>query len=167
MSLLLTPFARCQSKTLVEQYKSGARLFDIRVRKVNGSWVFAHGLWRSRDTIYSALPQLSIEAYKAKEKAMLMVTYEGECDDSKDYVSEVMSWECYQYLEVVEINVKKPKWLTPARYKSVPFVQCFRVLDFSTWHILVPVPWLWAKIEDARVKARRCKPDEYAMVDFV
>jgi hypothetical protein len=29
LSLLLTPFARCQSKTLVEQYKSGVRLFDI------------------------------------------------------------------------------------------------------------------------------------------
>lgn len=30
LSLLLTPFVRCQSKTLVEQYKSGTRLFDIR-----------------------------------------------------------------------------------------------------------------------------------------
>lgn len=169
LSLLLTPFARCQGKTLVGQYRAGVRLFDIRVRKVNDRWVFAHGLWRSRDTVYSALSKLNRETYKAKEKAMLMVTYEGECDDRKDFVSEVLLWECYNNLEVVEINVRKPKWLTLARYKSVPFVQCFRVLDFSTWHTLIPIPWLWAKFENARwsVKARRCNPTEYAMIDFV
>lgn len=169
LSLLLTPFAKCQSKTLVEQYKSGTRLFDIRVHKHNGKWYYAHGLWRSRDTVYSALSQLNIEAFKTGEKSMLIVTYEGECDARKDFVNEVLSWECYQYLEVVEINVKRPKWLTLTRYKSTPFVQCFRVLDWSSWHTLIPIPWLWAKLEDARwsVKARRCKPTEYAMIDFV
>lgn len=169
LSLLLTPFARCQSKTLVEQYRAGARLFDIRARKVNGRWVFAHGLWTSRDMVYSALSLLNLEAFKTGEKAYLMVTYEGEYYNKMEYVNEVQSWDCYRHLEVVEVNISKPKWLCMARWKELRFVQCFRVLDWSSWHTLIPIPWLWAKIEDARwsVKARRCKSTEYAMVDFL
>ena len=168
-SFLYAPFAKCQSKTLQEQYKSGARLYDIRVRKVNGEWVFAHGLWTSRDTVYSALSLLNLEARKTGEKAYLMVTYEGEYSNKMEYVNEVQSWDCYYHLEVVEVNISKPKWLCLARWKELRFVQCFRVLDWSSWHTLIPIPWLWAKFENARwsAKARRCKPTQYAMIDFV
>lgn len=36
------PWNKCQNKTLVEQYKAGARYFDIRVRMIKGIWYFVH-----------------------------------------------------------------------------------------------------------------------------
>lgn len=55
-SFLYAPFAKCHSKTLVEQFREGVRLFDIRVRKRGDKWVFAHGLWESED--------VSLDVYK-------------------------------------------------------------------------------------------------------
>ena len=54
ISFFGSPFSKCQSKTLVEQYNAGVRLFDLRVRKHKGKWVFAHGLWTSKDSIFKA-----------------------------------------------------------------------------------------------------------------
>lgn len=43
---LMKPFAKCQSKTIHDQYEEGVRCFDIRVRfDKNGKWVFAHGIY--------------------------------------------------------------------------------------------------------------------------
>jgi hypothetical protein len=163
-SALLEPFSQCQDKTLVEQFREGVRLFDIRVRKRGDKWVFAHGLWESESPVGYALSDLNLEAFKAGEKAIIMVTYEGECPNKLEYISEVSSWDCYSWVEVAEINVKKPKWLTLARYKNVPFVQCFRVLDWSSWHTLIPIPRLWVKVEKAP-RARKGK--KYYMYDFI
>ena len=163
-SFLLAPFAKCQSKTLVEQFREGVRLFDIRVRKRGDKWVFAHGLWESEDAVGYALSDLNLEAFKAGEKAIVLVTYEGKCSNKLEYISEVSSWDCFSWIEVAEINVKKPKWRTLARYKNVAYNQCFRVLDFSTWHTLVPIPWLWARIERA---PRPSKSSKFYMYDFI
>ena len=38
LSWLITPFAKTQSKTIKEQYESGCRMFDLRVRKKFGEW---------------------------------------------------------------------------------------------------------------------------------
>lgn len=164
-SFLYAPFAKCQSKTLVEQYKKGVRLFDLRIRKnKKGLWVFAHGLWESLDSIGYALSDLNLVAFKTGEKAMLMVTYEGECKDKVEFITEVTSWNCYSWLEIVDVSVKKPKWRTLARYKNVAYNQCFRVLDFSTWHTLVPIPWLWAKVKSMTEKPSH---NVFNMYDFI
>lgn len=36
--------ARCQNKTLEEQFNAGARVFDFRIHYGYGDWEFAHGL---------------------------------------------------------------------------------------------------------------------------
>lgn len=42
----MTPFARCQSKTIEEQWHDGARCFDLRIRFTKqGEPSFAHGLY--------------------------------------------------------------------------------------------------------------------------
>jgi hypothetical protein len=163
-SFLYAPFAKCQSKTLVEQFREGVRLFDIRVRKRGDKWVFAHGLWESEDAVGYALSDLNLVAFKTGAKAMLMVTYEGECKDKVGFMAEVSSLDCYSWLEIVDVSVKKPKWRTLARYNDVSYNQCFRVLDFSTWHTLVTIPWIWAK-----VKSMTKKPSHnvFNMYDFI
>lgn len=48
ISWLVTPFAKCQSKTIQEQYEAGCRYFDIRVRNTKRGYICAHGLWESK-----------------------------------------------------------------------------------------------------------------------
>lgn len=43
---LMVPFARCQNKTIEEQWNDGARCFDLRIRFTKqGEPYFAHGLY--------------------------------------------------------------------------------------------------------------------------
>ena len=58
-SFLGSPFSKCQSKTIIEQYNYGVRLFDLRVRKYKDKWVFAHGLWHSKTSIFKVLNDLN------------------------------------------------------------------------------------------------------------
>lgn len=39
---ILKPWAKCQDKTLEEQYNSGIRYFDLRVRKESDEWWYCH-----------------------------------------------------------------------------------------------------------------------------
>lgn len=39
---ILTPWARCQSISLQQQYELGVRYFDIRIRKIGSDWHFVH-----------------------------------------------------------------------------------------------------------------------------
>ena len=43
LSIIGTPFARTQSKTIEEQYVAECRMFDIRVKLIKGSFKCAHG----------------------------------------------------------------------------------------------------------------------------
>ena len=163
LSFLATPFARCQDKTIAEQYKAGARLFDIRIRHTSHGWRFAHGLWTSSVPVCYVLSNLNLEAFKQQEKATLIVTYEGSCPDRRAFVDEVNSWQCYVWIDVAEVNIKKPKWLTLVRHSNVRFTQCFRVLDFRSWHTLIPIPRLWAKF----YTQHEVPANSYRMVDFL
>lgn len=39
---ILSPWTKCQDKSLIEQFKSGAIYFDIRVKIINNEWHFVH-----------------------------------------------------------------------------------------------------------------------------
>lgn len=49
---VLRPWVRCQSLTLMEQYKRGVRYFDIRIRRdKTGQWRFCHNNVLLGDTV--------------------------------------------------------------------------------------------------------------------
>ena len=39
---ILKPWYKCQNKTIYEQYNSGVRYFDVRVRYINDKWCLVH-----------------------------------------------------------------------------------------------------------------------------
>lgn len=163
MSWLSIPFSRCQNKTLWNQYNFGARLFDLRVRKIKGEWYFAHGLWRSKRTVKAALESLSLLAIACGEKANIIVTYEGMCKDKVEFIKYINNLvSIYPGLALAEINVKKPKWQCLKRYKCFPFKQCFAVI--KGWKCLLPIPWIWHKI---RKIERTQSSTVYNMIDFL
>lgn len=158
ISWLVTPFAKCQSKTITEQLKAGVRYFDIRVRKTKRGWIGAHGLWESKRNIESILSDINYN-----RDCYVNITYEGEAPE--DFIETVTSWKnIYNHISFCNINTKKPKWTTIMSINSIVSIDKFIHLDFSTWHTYIPIPWLWKKIYYNKVKfTDNC----FTFVDFL
>lgn len=160
---LFTLFSRCQNKTIEEQYKAGVRYFDVRVKLTDRGWVGAHGLWQSKKTIDSILQELN-SLIIDKEDCYVSITYEGE--GSKHLLERAVNrWrEEYYNITFVYIASKKPKWTIFKTYKHISIEQCYKKLDFSSWHTIIPIPWLWKKIYYNNPTFNNTK---FTMVDFV
>lgn len=70
--------ARCQNRTIVEQYALGVCMFDMRVRPLeDGSWVFAHGLMTYRgETPEDMFSWLDTSAMISGERIMVRLLLE-------------------------------------------------------------------------------------------
>lgn len=103
-------FAKCQSKTIKEQYEAGSRFFDIRVKKYkDGLWHCAHGLWMSSKPVTKILEEIN----GFPEKSNVIITFEGNRNDSNfsAFLSRVNAWKWkYPNINWVYAAVKKPKW---------------------------------------------------------
>lgn len=158
ISWLVTPFARCQSKTIHEQLNSGCRLFDLRIRKTNRGWVFAHGLWQSKCTAEDVLSLLN-----AYDDVIVNITYEGyPCDDYLPYVDWLVS--TYRKVTFCQIAYKKPEWTVLKTYNYVCYKSGYLCLDWSSWHTWLPVPWIWKKLYHNHPVF---SSDYFLMVDFL
>lgn len=76
---LMIPFARCQRKPLFEQWKRGARCFDLRVRfDRRGKAVFAHGLYECshREDPHETIRRLAALARESGETAYVRLVLE-------------------------------------------------------------------------------------------
>lgn len=166
LSLLVSPFARCQRMTIQEQYEAGARVFDLRVRFIDGKWRLAHGLWVAEVDFLDVLDFLD-----SREDCYVILTYEGRLDRgwTEWFVRRAKEWKAAcRNIMWLEVNVKKGengKWtcLIPAEHR-LRAVQGFVPLDFSSWHTLLPLPWLWNKVCKKDVLA---KEGECLLVDFL
>lgn len=147
LSWLLTPFARCQSKTLEEQYESGCRYFDLRA---DAKWRLCHGLWKSRKTLRDAVSVLASK----HDTIYIMITFEGELSEVNECgfvtLAKEMVDECNYDggdIRLAMVNVKKPTWRIIYHDTKCPtYVGAFKNLDGSTWHTYLPIPWLWKKL---------------------
>lgn len=148
LSWLGWPFARCQGKTLREQYDAGARMFDLRVKLYNHDWYLAHGAWHSRRTLLGAL--LEINDYP--EVCRVILTYEGSRHDAAFARFCEMTdgiEHAFSTLRFVYIAVKRPKWafVRVIDKRSYP-VQGF--VPITGWRRLLPVPWVWYFVRSLR-----------------
>ena len=140
----LFPFvARCQTKTLEEQCEAGVTLFDLRVRWYDGRLFIHHGLARYDLTLDEAVLLLD---RKAKPLSVVMVTYEGECDDDEDMEAFVQVVErlfvpLYN-IRLGDIAIKRPQWLTIAASPYQPAYEQ-NYVKIIGWRVLLPFPRLW------------------------
>lgn len=154
LSYLALPFARCQSKTVIEQFQAGCRYFDFRVRLCrDGKYRPAHGLWTCKRTVDDILEQLNVEAINHTYKqdadqapTYISIIYEGECDYIPGFLTQVNQWiKRYNHLTVVEIGLKKP-WKSIYTPKTVHFKYGFIPLNKQHWQTWIPIPKLWQLI---------------------
>lgn len=177
-SWILTPFARCQSKTIREQYEAGCRLFDIRIKLVGDKWRMAHGLWYTKRTAEDIIKEINeLGANQFKGKCRITLTYEGNAEHNDIFISFVSKLKSlYTNIKYGPIAVKygkdsngikvqydyiaegDPNWLDkPAR-------SCFLALNGKSWHTYIPIPWLWKKIYYDKPEFNE---DIYTYVDFL
>lgn len=176
LSKLLTPFAKCQNKTLTEQYEAGCRYFDIRVSKDSRGYITAHGPWRG-GTLHDVLTEIRKACDDGNEPAYLSVTWEGGVSDwseskVKYFVEIVQNFvNCLndaerKYLILTQIGAKKPYgtilWVNYEIDRPV-VVQRFYPLYWFNWRVLFPVPRFWAW----RYGKVEFNDKHYTQVDFL
>lgn len=159
---LFTLFSRCQNKTIIEQYDVGVRYFDIRIKRTKRGFVAAHGLWESKEDLYTLLERLNNHA---ESICFISICYEGERKDAYETLDFIYSLKTsFDKLIFIYYAVKKPEWTIIETYHSVLCEQCYKVLDFSSWHTLIPVPILWKQFFFKKVEFN---DKQFKMVDFV
>ena len=159
LSLLVAPFSKCQSKTLKEQYEAGCRNFDIRYKysTKRGCYVCAHGLWESKKDLYDVLKEIN-----SFGDCYVMLTCEsGEEMNDMDMNLKLKS---NPQIKFTSFNVKHPKWKVVKTINPVASVSKFKILDWRTWHTLLPIPWLWKKVYYDKPEFNE---DVFTMVDFL
>lgn len=164
LSIIGTPFARTQSKTIKEQIEAGCRLFDLRIRNTKRGWVCCHGLWQSVKTVDEILKEIN----SVKGNVYCNITFEDDFVDDKtkkvtlynvlgqfiksdtteeEFMDKIDSIvKTYSHIKFCDIAVKYPMWRVVRRDNSVRSVSKFLALNGTTWHTLLPIPWLWKKI---------------------
>ncbi len=165
LSWLLTPFARCQSKTILEQYENGCRLFDFRVRyDADGNLVPCHGAWECKRLFLDVLNGL-----RWYPDVNVCVTYEGELDNesAEKFLTNILRVFQYHYtlINLSMVAVKKPTWhnlyVSPT---CVASRQGFLSLDGTSWHTYLPIPWLWDRLYS---RPHQFSEALYTYVDFL
>lgn len=161
LSFLVTPFAKCQSKPIWEQYMKGCRYFDIRIKKIGKEWHCAHGLWTSKRTADDILAEL--DALALDSNVYVTVMYEGRCPNVDEFIDKYHALRNkYAHLTFCELSIKKPYQIIVS---DKPLCKDeYVVLDGRSWHTYIPVPWLWKKIYHNHVTYN---DEYYTMVDFL
>lgn len=165
LSYLVLPFAKTQSKTIMQQYDAGCRLFDFRVKyDKHGELVFAHGLWHSSVTLLDIIRKLS-----SKWQWKCNITYEGKLttEESRNkFVADITEIMTYYGLisRLGDIAVKLPKWVILKHYHNYTFDYGFKTIYWFNWRCLLPIPWLWDKLCS---RPHKFNNKSYTMVDFL
>lgn len=176
----LTPFSRTQGKTVIKQFKAGARLFDIRAKYVAGKWRGAHGWWFTKKSLVDLLKGLADEAKKANETIHMTITFEGKWNKTEKFLEFVEKDLKFLYdSEYVKMGPVSAKYGKDSKGLKVSYdtlknaepgwidagaEQKFLPLDGRTWHTYLPIPWLWKKIYFNKVEFSE---EIYRWVDFL
>ncbi len=169
LSWLVTPFSKCQSKTLEEQFHAGCRMFDIRVKfsKDDGIEV-RHGAWLCSLTFDQVLYKLFTLKRAYNETIYLRIMYEGNIEDeyTDGYFVRLMQSFSKGFV-LVDIFNKHPYrriWSNPNA--DVAYTEAFVGLPvkWGRWEWLLPIPWLWKKL---RYNTPVFDDYTYKVVDFL
>lgn len=166
VSSVFSIFSKCQSKTLQEQLESGVTAFDFRFRyDSKGILRAAHGLWMSEMTAISAIGKVAHYAMKNNKTIWLLICYEGKANYKvrKRFLKEINEYlSAIDNVELIQIAVKKPTWTIIQEGNCLfTFNQAHKVLDFRSYHTLIPIPIVWKEFQYIDKKFA------YNWVDFI
>lgn len=169
---LLTPWSKCQDKTIEEQYNDGVRYFDIRIAfKKDGSMRIVHNLIEyPTKELYNAL-----RTFKNRSDVYLRIVLDmrKKPKEIKD-AAKLISW-FYDFLNYVMMNTEM------TIDKAIVFWDwryiINRGLKVTEWHASVCAKWyqyidglkFWAWEHNTEVLTTNTLKDneEVLLIDFV
>lgn len=169
---LFSCVAKCQNKTIEEQYKSSILLFDIRVRYDSFTALrCCHGLAKYDKTLDEVCKGINKLAKKKETLPVIMVTYEGKrsTEEEEDlFVKDVINtFSVYPHIYLGHVSVKKPEWRIIYNSPNQPAYIC-NYTKIVGWKVLLPFPRLWQWINRKKIKrTREENPNKILMEDFV
>lgn len=164
----LSPFkfiAKCQSKTIEEQYNSGVRLFDLRISYTKSMFPeFRHGLIAFKGNVYDTIKWLSERPEPVTVRLTLETSKEDTVQeflfikDCSDFVSK--------YPSITFINGRRKfDWKQLYKFEKDPelvqMVSSMTGSKYDDWW-----PWLYAKLHNIE-NLEKYKDVDYLMIDFI
>ena len=147
-------------------------MFDLRVKRHKNEWKCAHGLFITKKTIWDILDELNFLAQTDEENPVIVnITYEGKLKDKEQFIklaTDVMN--IYRNIQFGDFFTKYPKWQKVfdgnqrTFYEPNENYKQYKPLDFSSWHTLIPIPWLWKQFY---YKHPTFNEKSFTLVDFL
>lgn len=155
---LLLPFARCQSKSILQQWLEDVRYFDIRYKwsDKRGCYVCAHGLWTSDRTLADILREID-----SLGKCYVMLTCERGAPLPRTAIRHIL--DNHVNICFTTFNRKKPRWKCDYCNQPLKHINGYKVLDGSSWHTFLPIPRLWKRLHQEPSP----NEDVYTFYDFL
>lgn len=171
--------AKCQSKTLSEQYHSGVRYFDIRLKwnDKKEDWVIAHGLIEYKGNIRKVLETIDSLAkfYNEKVYVRFLLEYNKRPDDEATKILKLNSFvRCMrgEYFNIT-YHLVETKWdekVIETYSDDIILVHAYSsVLGYKRFFW---IPYLYAKLynKESRKTSKMTLEDtvnRVLMLDFV
>lgn len=182
ISKICSLIAKCQDKTLEEQFVSGVRLFDLHVKPyrekneytdskhtcaVIEDCILGYGLCDYKTTLLEAVKRLHIASSLRNTKCYIIITVDGDLGDDCEEQFEKEAKELmkrFNDVVLLEFNVEKPEWKQLYRNprSKVTYIQEYPVINGLK--ALFPFPRFWNMF----IKYKQDKSDNvYSLRDFV
>ena len=176
----MIPFARCQRKTIEEQWHDGARCFDLRIRFTKqGEPYFAHGLY---ECTHKANPAHVLEdLYKLmirdNEQAFVRLILEDPDKQNYNvYYFEQLcrAWETHQARQSVTVNKalrffggnRKGDWAQIVEFDYKPNLTQYvgSMMEDARWYEkFMPFAYAWRRNK----KNKQNPQGDIAIYDFI
>lgn len=165
--------ARCQSKTFIEQYNAGVRIFDVRIKweennKDPNHWVFAHGLVSFKSDIKELFNFLES---KGDTKVRLILEYNKPPKNEREIV-EKFTEDCF-HLKYAYPHIKFFEFRCKWNWNRVVFTEYNPIIDQQVGSMVQPIsllgkiwPWAWTKLHNKNI-LKNGTDSEILFIDFI
>ena len=176
----MIPFARCQRKTIEQQWHDGARCFDLRIRFTKqGEPYFAHGLYECTHKANPAhvLEELYKLMIRDNEQAIVRLILEDP--DKQNYNAYYFEqlwrvWETHQARQSVTVNNvlrffggnRKGDWAQIVEFDYKPNLTQYvgSMMEDARWYEkIMPFAYAWRRNK----KNKQNPQGDIAIYDFI
>lgn len=174
----MIPFARCQRKTIEQQWNDGARCFDLRIRFTKqGEPYFAHGLYECTHKVkfIDVLTQLDKLILRDGQRAFVRLILEDPDKQNHNVVyfkAFCQAWETHQAFHTVNKWIhffggnRKGDWAQIVEFDYRPNLTQYvgSMMEDARWYEkLMPFAYAWRRNK----KNKQNPQGDIAIYDFI
>lgn len=165
----LKPFywmARCQNKSIFQQYNEGCRFFDIRVKYYKGKIYFAHGIILYKGYVWKTLRDFHNYISESVIIRFILETSKEDISMEEEFYYDCMAIQTVFPKFKIHGGRRKFDWhvIFPFDQKEPTIEQ---KVSSMTGNIFDDIwPWLYAKLHN-KENIKKGTDKEYLMIDFI